>query len=361
MLHVVVGTEGKAFLMAALGIQPDEVAGDVLDALLGALLHALPGSGAQRTEPWRFVGRRPAVLGYLVERMDGDIHGVAALIDDADHLLVTLARGHPDQTGEFADAEIDMHDEVTGLHLLQLLHRERHLSGTGGVGSEAVFVETVKNLMVGKQAHTCQIVGEPGMKGLVDIREGDLLLLIDLLVGCQDVAQALDLLRAVGEHIEAVSPLQVVGHGVTQQGEILLEDGLRRDIKPDGGFRHASGFVADLYSLETADALGEIAGTHQLALAAELFARLLTLHLGQVLEAFGDGLLGETLAVDPADGIGHISQVAHDDRSAGARSPPVPSSPATTASGCQRCGWCRSHRRRNRCGTDIRNCRNRHR
>ena len=47
MLQIGVVTEGKALLMFAGGIEFDEVAGDVLDVLLGALLQTLPLTCAQ--------------------------------------------------------------------------------------------------------------------------------------------------------------------------------------------------------------------------------------------------------------------------------------------------------------------------
>ena len=46
VLHIRVGREGKAFLMASFGIQLYKVAGYILDALLGAFLQSVPRSGA---------------------------------------------------------------------------------------------------------------------------------------------------------------------------------------------------------------------------------------------------------------------------------------------------------------------------
>ena len=46
MLHERVVAEGKAPLMATRGIEPDQVAGYVLDVLLGAFLQAFPLAGA---------------------------------------------------------------------------------------------------------------------------------------------------------------------------------------------------------------------------------------------------------------------------------------------------------------------------
>ena len=56
MLHEVVGRESKALLMAPLGVEFDEVAGNVLDFGLCLLLQTLPRTGAKRTEFGRLTG-----------------------------------------------------------------------------------------------------------------------------------------------------------------------------------------------------------------------------------------------------------------------------------------------------------------
>ena len=47
MLQVVVVAEGKTLLTTAAGIEADEVAGNVLDVLLGALLQPFPLARAE--------------------------------------------------------------------------------------------------------------------------------------------------------------------------------------------------------------------------------------------------------------------------------------------------------------------------
>ena len=55
--------------MASLRIELDEVACDVLDALLRAFLQSVPRTRAESAEAWRFAGVGAAVFGYFVERM----------------------------------------------------------------------------------------------------------------------------------------------------------------------------------------------------------------------------------------------------------------------------------------------------
>lgn len=100
--------------------------------------------------------------------MDGDIHLVVVLINDADDFLIaTLRTWNLDQSSELSDAEVDMHKIVARLHLLQLLHRERHLPGACLVRLEVVFMEPVEDLMVGEAASLEIAVHEPLVHGLV--------------------------------------------------------------------------------------------------------------------------------------------------------------------------------------------------
>ena len=118
MLQITVGTVGETFLPASSGIELDEVASDVLDALLCLLLQPVPGSRAQGGEAWRLAGVAAAVLADLIEGVDGHVHLVVVLVDDAYHLLVTVARWHAHQSAKLTYSVIDMHNEVARLHLL---------------------------------------------------------------------------------------------------------------------------------------------------------------------------------------------------------------------------------------------------
>ena len=173
VLQVGVGRIGEAFLVATLGVELDEVARNVLDALLRALLQLLPCAGAERAESGRFARVAAAVLRYLVERVDRHVDDVATLIVEAYHLLVGVADRHAHQAAELADAEVDVHDEVAGFHLLQLLHRECHLARSGSVRLQVVLVEAVEYLMVGEEAQTQVVVGEALVQSAVDGSEGE--------------------------------------------------------------------------------------------------------------------------------------------------------------------------------------------
>ena len=95
--------------------------------------------------------------------MDAHVHLVVIGIDDADDLLVLLGVGRwvlgvggndgdSYQSGKLSDTQIHMHDIIAGLHLLQFLHRERHLAVAGGIRTEVVLMITVEYLVVGEKA-----------------------------------------------------------------------------------------------------------------------------------------------------------------------------------------------------------------
>ena len=66
MLQIGVVAEGKALLATTLGVEFEEVASDVLDMFLGALLEFLPLTCAQRGETRRLAIILRLVLGHLI-------------------------------------------------------------------------------------------------------------------------------------------------------------------------------------------------------------------------------------------------------------------------------------------------------
>ena len=211
MLHEGVAAEGKALLVPPLGIEADEVAGDVLDLLLGLLLQTFPCSRAEGAQAWGLASGAAAVLAYLVERVYAHVHDVAVLVYDAYDLLVGVAGRDAHQTSELTYAEVYVYDEVAWLHLLQLLHGECHLAGPCGVAAQAVLVETVEYLVVGEEADAQRVVGESVVKRVVYGGEGEILALGFHLIGVEDVAQTACLLLTVGEDVELVAHQHVVG------------------------------------------------------------------------------------------------------------------------------------------------------
>ena len=137
------------------------------------------------------------------------------LVDDADYLLESVARGHSQQAAELADAIVDVDYEVARLHFLQFFHREGHLAASGSVAPQAVLVEAVEYLVVGEAADAQLVVGESLVDGLLHGSElhGPLrpLAVLQSHLGpavvhsVEDVAQPFLLPLAVGEDIDVVA------------------------------------------------------------------------------------------------------------------------------------------------------------
>ena len=88
VLKIRVVTKGKALFTATLGIEFYQVAGDILDMFLGALLQFLPLACAQMRQTGRLTIVLRLVFRDFVERVDGHVDTVAILIEDLYHLLI---------------------------------------------------------------------------------------------------------------------------------------------------------------------------------------------------------------------------------------------------------------------------------
>ena len=225
VLHEAVGAIGKPLLLRTLRVELDEVAGDILNLGLGALLELLPRARAQFIDA-RCLALLALVLGYLVQRVNRHEHHIIVTVYELDHLLRTVAVGHAHQSGKAAHTVVDMHHVVARLKLAELLERDGHLAATRLVATEVILMETVEYLMVGKAGHAHGVVDESAMNGLVHRREGDVAAAL-----LEDGFQALGLLGAVGEYIHLVAPLYEVGERLLHQFEVLVEKRLGRSVE----------------------------------------------------------------------------------------------------------------------------------
>ena len=157
------------------------------------------------------------------------------LIEDLDHLLIRLfalgsSDGHAYQTAKLTYTMIDMHNEVAHLELLDLLQRKSHLTTTGLVALQVVLMETVKDLVVGKETNAQVVIHKTFMKGSVNAHKralrGERCVLTIV-----NVFQTLDLFLTVGKDINLVALKEVILERLRQQVEILMEERLNSDIE----------------------------------------------------------------------------------------------------------------------------------
>ena len=173
MLHEAVGRELESLLVLSGSIEANEVAGDVLDLLLRTLFQAFPGTSAQSVQTWG-LPFPTLIFRHLVQGVNRDVNDVIMLVDNLYLLLHLPAFVDANQATKAPYSMIHMHHIIANLELLQFSQGQRHLAPAGYFGTKGVLMETVKYLMVGKQAHAQRIVGIACMKCLIDRSERDL-------------------------------------------------------------------------------------------------------------------------------------------------------------------------------------------
>ncbi len=198
MLHVCVGREAEALLLAACSIELYQVAGDVLYARLGAFLYLVPRASSQLADTRRHA-LLAAVFRQLVQRVYAHIDSVVVLVHELDHLLGDISHGHTHQPGKPPDAVVDMDYVVAGLDAAQFLEAHGQLAAAGAVRAQLVAVETVEYLVVGEQAHAVERVYKPLVQRRFHRREGDVVAALG-----EYGAQTLVLVRIVAEYEERI-------------------------------------------------------------------------------------------------------------------------------------------------------------
>ena len=157
-LHKVVGGEGEALAGLALRVKLDEVDGQLLDTLLGALLELVPRAGADAVQG----GGRALfahILADFVERVDAHIEDGAVLVHQSDGLLHLAVHLCLDQPFVDADAVVDVHHIVAGLQVVDLLQREG-LALLVAVADDHTLV-LLEELVVGVERPLPFLVAEP--------------------------------------------------------------------------------------------------------------------------------------------------------------------------------------------------------
>ena len=296
VLHEGIGAEGKSPLSPAGSIEFYQVAGNILYLGFRPLLHPFPGTCSKGGKARLGLAVLTLVFRNLVERMDAHVHLIIICIDDADDLLILLGvggrvlgvggnDGHSYQSGKLSYAQIHVHDIVAGLHLLQFLHRERHLAVAGSIRTEVVFMITVEYLVVGKEAEFQRVVGKTLVERMVNGGEGDgcwVMGVGGLRLGCKrfkDVLQTLLLLLTVGQDIQFVAFQQIVLQSRNQQLEILVEERLRSDFTMHGGLCLPFHPCAEAHFAEALHISIQLRCRQQFPFCLHLLQNLLLLHL----------------------------------------------------------------------------------
>ena len=112
------------------------------------------------------------------------------------------------------------------MKLQEFVKCERHLRISGVVAAQAVFVITIKDLVIRKATDAQVFVGKTGVQSLINGRESGVAAFFG-----KDVGQALLLFATVGRDINGVVLIQIIRERALDQVEVFVEDRLWSCVK----------------------------------------------------------------------------------------------------------------------------------
>ena len=153
LLHETIGAKSKSLLLLTLSVETNEVARNVLNLFLRALLEFLPSARAQMAQARRFAFLA-LILRHLMQGMDRHKYHIIVFIHQFDEfLLLTIRTRHTHKAGKLSDAVIHVYDVITGLKLHEFFKRQRQFPVTSAVALEVIFVVAVEDLVVGEEGY----------------------------------------------------------------------------------------------------------------------------------------------------------------------------------------------------------------
>ena len=210
LLHISIGTKCKTFLFSTSGIQLNKVSCNILDAFLGFLFQTIPSSCTKSTQTRSLASITTTILTYLIQRMNRYINLIIILINDTYHFLIallslriTFLSRNTNKSSELTNTKINMNDEISRFHLLQLLHSKCHFSWTGNITAKIIFMETIKYLVVSKEAGMKVIINKAFMNGTFYRLKLNRILL--QLITCKNLFQTLILFLTISKNKQLVS------------------------------------------------------------------------------------------------------------------------------------------------------------
>ena len=150
VLQVSVSRKCKARRRLSLGVEGDQLAGYILDCLLGSVFQLLPSTRAEFVDFRRLAVAR-LVTCNAVQRVDIDQQHVAIAIDQLDRLELLAILDRLDQTAETSHAVIDVNHIVAHLQSVQFGNRKALIASD--FATQAIAMVAVENLMVGVATH----------------------------------------------------------------------------------------------------------------------------------------------------------------------------------------------------------------
>ena len=123
LLQIGIGAVGKTFLLQALRIQLNKVAGNVFYFALAPVFHLFPGPAAQLVYG-RLAAIFAPVFGNTMQIVNAYKDGIVVFVNNFDDFLHFPVDFRLEQTAETSHTVIDVHHVIAELELKQFLHAQ---------------------------------------------------------------------------------------------------------------------------------------------------------------------------------------------------------------------------------------------
>ena len=221
MLQIAIGRKGKSHRFASSGVEFNQIARNVFEFAFGAILDFIPCAATQFAE-FGFHPFFPAVFREFVQRMNRAKNDVTIQIHEFNHFLHGAVGARAHQPAEFTDAMVFVHNVVAHFYLVEFFKRKGEFARAGALALEAISVESVENLVVGKHTDAQFVVDKAFVHGAIHGDKGDIVVAV-----VEYHAQSRYLFFAVAENVEPIALAQKLVKRLADEIEILVVDALR--------------------------------------------------------------------------------------------------------------------------------------
>ena len=243
-LQKTVRTILKTFFFTPLRIEFYQIAGYILNLGLGTVFQFLPGTGSKFVETRRFA-LFSFVFGNLMQRMNRDKNHIVILVNQTHHFLRSISIGNTYQSSETSHTMVCMHYVISGSKLIQFLQAQGYLTATGLVAFQIVFMETVEQLVIGKDTETQSIIRKTFMQSALYGCKRDVISPV-----FKDSTNTFGLLQTVTAYIKSIITRKIVVKTFRHQVEVLMEDWLRSSVECHCRIRRSGRFRPELNATE---------------------------------------------------------------------------------------------------------------
>ena len=222
LLQVGVGAKGEALHLQPLGVELDQVAGDLLDLLLRLILQPIPGAAAQLIELRSLLHVLALVLGDAAEGVDADVEAVTALKVEPHRLPFLPILLDLTEPAKLCHPVVGVDDVVPVLKSPDVLQRQRRAPLADAVTLEPIAVVPLEDRVVRQQAELDLVVDEAPVQRRSQWDEVDRLLPLG-----EEPMESPQLALLVTHDHRRKGLMLVVGERLGEEVHFLMKEGLR--------------------------------------------------------------------------------------------------------------------------------------